>query len=329
MDLYHHTNPPFTEWIIGNDLLMDKFTVIDAGCQGGPHPRWQMLGDLVDFHGFDPIGEVIQRLKSEYHDRPNFHFYEVALGSENGQRTFNIGADSFSSSFYATNPAGDSQGLRGDGIIRGERIVEVRTLDSLMSERCVPLADFIKMDCEGFETEILAGAKRYLAASSPIGVTSETNFNVSPIHPRTHFSSINDLLLPHRLLMFDLSFRRSPSRSYLAVRSDADDATLRGIWTLDVVGRPTEFDFLFCRDLVGERDWPQQYINKPLPYVPPQVDTVIKAMILFELHGLMDCALELGVQFRSLLEQKLDVSRAIDLLLMPAPNPRSYSDRLP
>jgi hypothetical protein len=89
-----------------------------------------------------------------------------------------------------------------------------------------------------------------------------------------------------------------------------------------IVGRPSTFDFVFCRDLVAERDWPQCYINKPLPYHAPRVDKLIKAMINFELHGLMDCAFELGVQFRENLEQRMDVSRALDLLLAPAPNAR-------
>ena len=92
--------------------------------------------------------------------------------------------------------------------------------------------------------------------------------------------------------------------------------------TLRVAGRPTTFDFVFCRDLIAERDWPQCYINKPLPYHLPSVDTLIKAMINFELHGLMDCAFEIGVQFRDHLEHRLDVSHALELLLGPAPNPR-------
>jgi hypothetical protein len=45
-------------------------------------------------------------------------------------------------------------------------------------------------------------------------------------------------------------------------------------------------------------------------------------MINFELHGLMDCAFEIRVQFREHLEERLDGSWALNLLLGPAPNPR-------
>jgi len=73
---------------------------------------------------------------------------------------------------------------------------------------------------------------------------------------------------------------------------------------------------------VAERDRQETYIDRPLPYQLPAVDKLIKAMIIFELHGLMDCAVEIGMQFREHLEERLDVSWGLDLLLDPAPNPR-------
>jgi hypothetical protein len=64
MGLYHHTNPLFTKWIVDNRPLGEAFTLVDVGCQGGPHPRWKGLGEFVDFHGFDPIDEVIDSLEA-------------------------------------------------------------------------------------------------------------------------------------------------------------------------------------------------------------------------------------------------------------------------
>jgi hypothetical protein len=62
MDLYHHLNPQFTKWVMVERLLREPFVVIDIGCQGGPHPRWDFLGSVVGIHGFHPIGEVIEEL---------------------------------------------------------------------------------------------------------------------------------------------------------------------------------------------------------------------------------------------------------------------------
>jgi FkbM family methyltransferase len=321
MDLYHHTNPLFTKWIVDNRLLEEAFTVIDVGCQGGPHLRWKVLEEFIDFHGFDPIPEVIESLQAEYQNVSNYHFYSMALGNEDGQRAFYVKSDSFSSSFYAPPNAAPLADLEGDDVQRGARTVEIRKLDTLGSNSFIPLADYIKMDCEGFESEILLGASDYLATSAPVCVTTETNFGTSPTHLRTHFSTLNDLLILHGLRVFDLSYVRGPHPDYIASLSGAKHAAHR-MRTLRVVGRPTTFDVVFCRDFIAERDSPQSYINKPLPYNSPKVDTLIKAMINFELHGLMDCAFEIGMQFREHLEQRLDVSWALDLLLGPAPNPR-------
>ena len=49
-------------------------------------------------------------------------------------------------------------------------------------------------------------------------------------------------------------------------------------------------------------------------------------MINFELHGLMDCAVELAVTFRDLLAPRFNVDEAIGLLLARAPHPRNTAD---
>src|SRR5229473_1120991 len=121
MDLYHHSNPVFTKWIVDNKLLEERFTVIDVGCQGRPHPRWKMLGDFVDFYGFDPIAEVIDRLDVEYQSLTNYHFYSMALGNEDGQRDFNVRSNSFSSSFYGPSEPAPFDDVEGSYIRPGAR----------------------------------------------------------------------------------------------------------------------------------------------------------------------------------------------------------------
>ena len=59
MDLYHNAIPFFTHWVMHNDYLHEPFVIIDVGVQGGPHPRWEYLGNRAHIYGFDPISEVI------------------------------------------------------------------------------------------------------------------------------------------------------------------------------------------------------------------------------------------------------------------------------
>jgi len=324
MDIYNHEAPAFTNWVIANNFLREPFVVVDIGVQGGEHPRWERLGALVHLHGFDAIQEVIDGLKAAHAGRKNRSYYALALGNEDGQREFFVSADTYGSSFFSSDR---SQSGKQNGISLGSRTVEIRRLDTLFASGILPPADYIKLDCEGFEPEILRGAKAYLAHSGAVCVTVETNFGVSPVFPRTPFAEINDLLVEHRLLVFDLNAVRAPRASYTAARAaqpwPAPDPMV-DVPDLDV-GRPGTFDFVFCRDFVHELTSPQSYaIGGPMP--PPTTDQLIKAMINFELHGLMDCAVDIAAHFRAKLAERFDVDLAIKLLLRRPPQTRNTAE---
>src|SRR5262249_7252611 len=206
MDLYNHPDPPFTKWIVRNRLLDSRLVIVDIGVQGGEHPRWRFLGPYAEIHGFDAIEEVIEDLRERHVGIGYRHYYSTALGDEDGTRRFFIAPNRFGSSFYNSNPEAE------------ERLVPIRRLDSLYCEGTLPCADYIKLDCEGFEPEILRGARRYLEASGPICVTTETNFGVSETVPYSHFQAINEILIQHRLLVFDLNLVRAPRPSYRQAR---------------------------------------------------------------------------------------------------------------
>src|ERR1700730_17614642 len=170
---------------------------------------------------------------------------------------------------------------------------------------------------EGFDPEVLRGARTYLARSNILCVTVETDFDVSLIYPRTAFSEINDIVVQHRLLLFDLNCLRYSRPSYVAARAKhpwppADP--MHDTPYLDI-GQPGTFDFLFCRDFVAEDVHPKKFARMPGAVTSPTVDKLIKSMINFELHGLMDCAVDLAHYYRAQLSQRIDVDEAIDRLI--------------
>jgi FkbM family methyltransferase len=299
--------------------------VIDVGVQGGEHPRWALLGDRVRVYGFDAISEAIDRIKKVKGERPHRVYRAVALGNEDGEREFFVPANTYSASFYADR---SKQGPRqGDGA-PGTRMVEIRRLDSLFATGEIPAADYIKIDCEGFDLEVLRGARTYLASSQILCVTVETGFDVSPIYPRTAFTEINDILVQHRLLVFDLNCVRYSRPAYLAARAKhpwppADP--MHDAPYLDV-GQPGSFDFVFCRDFVAEDVYPKRFPMGAGSVTSLTVDKLIKSMINFELHGLMDCAVDLGDHFRSLLQERLDMDQVIALLTRRPPHARNTAD---
>jgi FkbM family methyltransferase len=327
VDLYHHDQPSFTRWIIENGLLREPFVVIDVGVQGGEHPRWEFLGDQVRVYGFDAISEAIDRIKAKG-ERPHRFYLNIALGDEEGEREFYVPANTFSASFYEDRSlaaAGDDR--HGDGT-PGARLVPIRRLDTLFANGEIPAADYIKVDCEGFDPEVLRGARHYLAKSNCLCVTIETNFGVSPIYPRTPFVDICEIMAQNRLLVADLNAVRRARASYRAALErhpwPAADP-LHDVPYLDV-GQPGTFDFVFCRDFVAEHVSPNSFATLPDAVTEPTLDKLIKAMINFELHGLMDCAVDLAEHFRETLAERLDVDEATALLCRRPPHARNTAD---
>jgi hypothetical protein len=117
--------------------------------------------------------------------------------------------------------------------------------------------------------------------------------------------------------LFDLGFNRTPRASF-------QRALMRkGLPRAEsgMLGRPGTFNVLFCRDLIDEADHPESY---PTSCHPVSVDQMIKVMIICELHGLNDIALDTAERFAEMLGSRLDVDRAIELLADP--DCRMHSD---
>jgi FkbM family methyltransferase len=322
MDLYHNTTPFFTHWVIRKDYLHEPFVIIDVGVQGGPHPRWEYLANRAHIYGFDPISEVIESLNKS--KGPNQFYRAIALGNEDGERQFKVTPNTYESSFYTSYTDTGPQG----GIALGPRTVEVRRLDTLFAAGEIPAADYIKLDCEGFEPEVIRGARNYVARSNILCVTAETNFGVSPVYFRTPFVDICEMASEHRLVVFDLNAVRSARPTYVAARRRRpwpEPDLMKDSPRLDV-GQPTTFDFVFCRDFVAEATAPHHFITLPGASLAPSVDKLIKSMINFELHGLMDCAVDLAEHFRRTLSPRFDVDEAIAHLIRPPPEPRNSVD---
>ena len=325
MDLYHHDQPPFTRWVIENRLLHEPFVVIDVGVQAGEHHRWDLLGDQVRVFGFDPIHEAVDRL-IEKGPRPHRVYRPLAIGNEDGQRTFYVAANTFASSFLAY-PNMEAGPRGGDGR-PGPRKVEIRKLDTLFAAGEIPPADHIKINTEGFEEEVLRGGRTYLARSNILCVSAKTSFTVTGHFHRANYPLINDIVLDHRLQLFDISYWRYARASYLAARAKHPWHQVDPMhhWPDMDIGQPATVDALFCRDFVMEDKSPERFGRLPDAILEPAIDKLIKSMINFELHGLMDCAVDIAHHFRDRLASRLDVDHAIELLAARPPHARYTRD---
>ncbi len=92
------------------------------------------------------------------------HLHQLALGNQNGTSTFFINDDSATNSLLSNAPQASESEQKQSSVT-----VEQQTLDCFTSERKIDRIDLLKMDCQGFELEILKGAEDLLS-SGRIGV---------------------------------------------------------------------------------------------------------------------------------------------------------------
>ena len=296
MDIFFNTNPEFTRWMVSSGALREPFVVIDVGVLGGENPRWHFLGDHLVVHGFDAIREGVDKLTARNANASNKRYHWLAIGHEDGEREF---------FFKPSNPTNSSFYRVPDPELQS-RIVPMRRLDTLLEEGVIPGADFLKVDVEGFEGSVLLGASKLLA-SGVLGVESETNFSTSPTYPKTHFGMIQEVLLQQGMFVLDINFNRVPRAAYQQARKHRNLPQMPS----EGCGKPATLNVLFCRDLTAERDGSLYYPQVP---PPPSIDQILKAMSIYELHGLNDIAVDTAVKFSAELGRRLDVDHAVDLL---------------
>lgn len=306
MDLYFNEAAKFTRWVTAAGVLQEPFVLVDVGVQGGEHQHWNLLGDHLVVHGFDALEEAIMQLRRQ-NWRANRHYHAFAAGKADEERTFY---------FNAANPTASSMYRQGPSrfdVQRREqtRKVQVRRLDTLFAEGLIPRADFLKIDVEGFEMDVLLGAQELIGAGV-LAVETESNFGISASLRTGHFSAISDTLVDHGLLVFDLAFNRVPRASFqrALVAKGLPEASIH-----EGIGKPSTLNVLFCRDAIQETDEADSYPTPPRPLSP---DQLIKLIIIYELHGLNDIAVDTVDRFTTSLTPRLDVVRAIELLADPA-----------
>ena len=132
---------------------------VDVGCHSGEILD-MMLETAKDgnFYCFEPIPDLASGLRGKY-PRPNVHIFEMALSDKIGSASFN----------YVTSNPGYSGILKRhyDRPHEADRKinVELNTLDNIMGSTQV---DFIKIDVEGAELQVLRGAKQTIARDRPL-----------------------------------------------------------------------------------------------------------------------------------------------------------------
>jgi Methyltransferase FkbM domain len=303
---------PVTRQLVGRGLFGDEpFVLVDVGCSGGIAEHWRQFEPALRAFGFDPLVRECERL-NKLERNPGVRYFDRFVGWEGYRDLFadDVRRDAvlgWSNQPFPRSSAARAQAAQAASYVQTQfnygnpelKYTEQRTsLDAFFAGIPGVAVDFIKVDTDGHDYEVLCGSRELLTKHAVLGLLVETQFH-GISHPHSNlFSNIDRLLREHGFSLFDLDTHRYTR------------AELPGLFMYDLAAQTDEgqilaADALYLRDLGApgyEQRWGALADSK-----------VLKLACLFELFGLADCAAEVLRMKRQQLRH-VDVSELLDTL---------------
>jgi hypothetical protein len=299
----NNDSPELTRELVDRGTFADDpLFVVDVGASGGIDGYWHEFGDQFGAVGFDPIVTEVDRLNAGAGTGVRYEAAWVTCrhpGNANGmpstqffQRTSAVRAAEVAGLDYAREHYNAGAPVE----LSTERIVLDEYFDSDDRRRI----DFLKVDTDGGDFDVLRGAETILRDGGVLGLAVEAQFHGPVASDANLFSNVDLYLRGLGFALFDLEVNRY-SRSALPAEFVLD------IPAQTVTGQISWGEAIYFRDL-GDPDYESMW-----SFRPTAVD-IFKLMCLFEIFGLSDCAAELILKYRELLGHARTRTDLLDLL---------------
>jgi FkbM family methyltransferase len=147
------------------EQLLDSLNVscvLDIGANEGQYAKNIRIGGYKNrIISFEPVKEPFTKLKKLAVNDGLWEIHNIALGDSDGQSEINISGNSVSSSILGIKSSHTDAAPESKYI--GTQKIEIRTLDSLYDELKITGQNiYMKVDTQGFEKNVLVGAKQSL-----------------------------------------------------------------------------------------------------------------------------------------------------------------------
>ena len=128
--------------------LKDLKVIFDVGTRADTD--YIELKPEAEFHLFEPNPDFFDELYKKIKGKSNVYANKYGLGRKNQEMGYQKDLQSFIDSEAVNTP-----------YAKGEIILPMKTLDTYLLENDIKQIDFIKMDTEGYELNILLGATNW------------------------------------------------------------------------------------------------------------------------------------------------------------------------
>jgi FkbM family methyltransferase len=305
--------PFFLNYLVAEGLFpKDDLFLIDVGASGGIDPRWLIFRQHLRAVGFDPLVNEVRRL-STLSPSEKVSYVDAFVGAKNQAvpgppwpasdkaRSCSNYSFSRSSSVRATKLGAmdyvKEAYNRGQEVLFSSRRI---TLDDYFPSEQRGAIDFLKIDTDGSDYQVLMGAKELLESGALLGITVECHFH-GDVHEHSNiFCNIDRFLRGCGFSLFDLDVQRYS-------RAELPRPFLRNDPGPTLGGQAQWAEALYFRDL-ADADYAAMWSHSY------DVAKQTKLACLFELFHLQDCAAELLLRNRAMFEAVLPVDRCLDLL---------------
>lgn len=265
--------------------------MVDIGARWGLDQRWAALGDSLKAYCFEADAAECERLNAAAH--PGVSFIPQAIAGAAGKRTLYKTRFDASSGIYRTNDQFFGRLLNAPNaeLVSTEE-VETITLDAARAQYGIPFPDFVKLDVEGAELEILRASN----LGGTFGVFSEFRFHKA-INGCAPFSELDQHMTQRGFMIYDIWVGKQSRKGLPYPGPRIASATGGRFYASTAGGQIMDGDALYFRD-------PMLLLLNAMQ--------IRKAACLLELYGLNDCAAELLIEREK--DADVDLIHCLDLL---------------
>ncbi len=192
--------------------------MVDAGAY---HGEWTAFYRTAfpdaEVHAFEPFPDSAAVFRDHHKTDPHVHLVSAALGDAAGTAFLRVNQLPATNSLLATS---SGAALDDPSMVKtvGEIEVPVVTLDEYASEQGINRINVLKMDVQGSEPAVLAGADGLLRAEAIDAIYTEVIFQ--PVyHDQGDPFQVCNMLHAHRYTLFGI-YNLAPTRSGRMLQAD-------------------------------------------------------------------------------------------------------------
>jgi hypothetical protein len=289
----------------------EPLVLADVGVSGGIPAYWRQFEPHLAAFGFDTLVRECERL-NRAETNPRVRYFDRFVGWDGYRELFPEGIERDAAAGWSNQPFPRTSAARLQHAQEvpfaqhynandPELVYTSRrtSLDAFFGEHPAVGVDFIKVDTDGQDYEVLLGARRLLDEHKVLGLLVEMQFH-GVSHPHANlFANIDRLLREHGFSLFDLE-------TYRYSRANLPGRFVYRLPAQTREGQVLAGDALYLRDVAApgyEERWGPVLESK-----------LLKLVCLFEIFGMPDCAAELLELKRDRFEKKANIPELLDLL---------------